>query len=74
MFAFHIEVIEAIPARTQWEVLETLTGGGFQVEPHRARCATSEPSAARWPIRAVIPTLPFDDSQSLRRSAQPVEA
>ena len=62
MFAFHVEVIDgALEARTQWDVLETLAGWGFQVEPHRARCADLE--AVRRKVaeyEAVIPTLPFD--------------
>ena len=41
MFAFHIEVLEgALPARTQWEVLELLVAWGFQVEPHRRQHTT----------------------------------
>ena len=41
MLAFHIELLEgALPARTQWEVLELLVAWGFQVEPHRRQHTT----------------------------------
>jgi DNA ligase (NAD+) len=62
MFAFHIEVVEgALACQSQWEVLEQLAAWGFQVEPHRARCADLE--AVRRKVaeyEALIPTLPFD--------------
>jgi DNA ligase (NAD+) len=40
MFAFSVEPIEGtLPARTHWETLDLLDAWGFQVEPHRERCA-----------------------------------
>lgn len=35
-----------VPAKTQWELLETLTAWGVPVAPHRARCHTIEEVAA----------------------------
>ncbi|MEP6573068.1 MAG: NAD-dependent DNA ligase LigA, partial [Gemmatimonadota bacterium] len=61
MFAFHLEVIEGrLALETQSQVLETLAAWGFQVEPHRQRCATlAEVQEQAIRFEALIPTLPF---------------
>lgn len=61
MFAFHLEAIEGrLPVRTHREMLDLLEQWGFQVEPHRAWCATLAEVVARVAEdAAVLPTLPF---------------
>ena len=39
-YAFAVPGREALPFRTQWELLESLAGWGIPVAPHRRRCAT----------------------------------
>ena len=39
-YAFAVPGHEALPYRTQWELLESLAGWGIPVAPHRRRCAT----------------------------------
>jgi DNA ligase (NAD+) len=62
LFAFHLEVIEgALELDSQAEVLETLAGWGFPVEPHRTShpdLASVEAQIARY--EQLLPTLPFD--------------
>jgi DNA ligase (NAD+) len=41
-YAFAVPGNEALPFRTQWELLETLASWGIPVAPHRRPCATLE--------------------------------
>ena len=61
-FAFHVEPIDGpAPSTTHHGMLDALASWGFQVEPHRARCA--DLVAVYREVRrleAVLSTLPFD--------------
>ncbi len=62
LFAFQVEAIEgALPAATQWEVLELLEEWGFQVEPHRA-CHPDLAAVERkvQEYERLLESLPFD--------------
>lgn len=61
MFAFHVEAIEGrLPGRTHRELLDLLVAWGFEVEPHRAWCASLGDVVAKVAeYAAIIPTLPF---------------
>ena len=61
MFAFSVEPIEgALPARTHWDTLDLLDAWGFQVEPHRVRCAGLDEVRQRVAgLEQLIPHLAF---------------
>ena len=61
MFAFSVEPIEGtLPARTHWETLDLLDAWGFQVEPHRERCAGLDQVRQRVAgLEELIPHLAF---------------
>lgn len=61
-FAFHVEVIDGVaPAATHHGMLDTLAAWGFEVEPHRARCADLAEVVSRvHELEAALGTLPFD--------------
>ena len=61
MFAFSVEPIEGtLPARTHWETLDLLDAWGFQVEPHRERCAGLDQVRQRVAgLEQLIPHLAF---------------
>jgi len=60
-FAFHVEPQEAVPLKTQREVLDALARWGFPVEPHRKQVATlDQAKAAVAEIQAQLPTLDFE--------------
>jgi DNA ligase (NAD+) len=61
MFAFSVEAIEGtLPARTHWETLDLLDAWGFQVEPHRERCAGLDQVRQRVAgLEQLIPHLAF---------------
>ena len=62
LFAFHVEVITgSLGFASQWDVLDTLEGWGFQVEPHRARSknlAAVEQKVSEY--EALLGSLPFE--------------
>ncbi len=61
MFAFSVEPIEGtLPARTHWETLDLLDAWGFQVEPHRERCAGLDQVRQQVAgLEQLIPNLAF---------------
>jgi len=61
MFAFSVEPIQGtLPARTHWEMLDLLDAWGFQVEPHRERCAGLDEVRQRVAgLEQLIPHLAF---------------
>lgn len=59
-FAFHVEPQEAVPLKTQREVLDALASWGFPVEPHRKLVATlAEAQKAIAEIEQELPSLGF---------------
>jgi DNA ligase (NAD+) len=60
-FAFQVESIEGtLDAASHHQVLDALARWGFQVEPHRARCADLAAAIARIArLEALLPSLPF---------------
>ncbi len=59
-FAFHVEPQEAVPLKTQREVLDALERWGFPVEPHRRRVASlAEAQKAIAEIEQQLPSLAF---------------
>ena len=60
-YAFAVPGNEALPFRTQWELLETLASWGIPVAPHRRACATLDEvhAWARALESTIRPELPF---------------
>lgn len=61
MFAFGLEPLDGrLEARTHWELLDLLTGWGFQIEPHRQHLTTLDEVQAAVPTyESLIASLPF---------------
>lgn len=59
-FAFHVEPQEAVPLKTQRDVLDALARWGFPVEPHRRRVGSlAEAQKAIAEIEQQLPKLDF---------------
>ena len=60
-YAFAVPGAEALPFRTQWQLLESLSAWGIPVAPHRRECATLDDVNvwARELESTIRPALPF---------------